>query len=150
MGKRKDLAMRRRIIFAMGVFSLACLTQTLASPVPVVEVSTELPGTPYTIPACEPAGGVTFEVRNLAYQETSAELIAGGLTPGETPYVYYNTPPGDLPGTGGAYPGNVVDSDGRFFFQLEHLEPPNGQTSATWDIRLVHRRGVECATVTLP
>jgi hypothetical protein len=43
-----------------------------------------------------------------------------------------------------------VNEDGEFFFELENLEPQVGQTDSTWDIRLVHQRGVECATITLP
>jgi hypothetical protein len=34
--------------------------------------------------------------------------------------------------------------------ELTGLQPLDGQSKATWDIRVVHRRGVACAEVTLP
>ncbi len=137
--------MRRWIVLAVAVFSIACLMESMATPEVAMETAIT---TPYSIPDCQPAPDVTYKLQKVS--DTFAEVIASGLQPGESPYVYYNTPVGDIPGKGGAYPGDIVKDDGEFFFALENLEPPEGQISATWDIRLVHERGVGCATITLP
>ena len=140
--------MRRWIVLAIAVSSIACLMEGIATPeVQVVESTTTIT-TPYSIPACQPAADVTYKLQKIS--DTFVEVIASGLQPGETPYVYYNTPVGNIPGKGGAYSGDIVNEDGEFFFALENLEPPEGKTSATWDIRLVHEGGVECTTITLP
>ena len=140
--------MKRWAFLIASVFGAACLAQIVATAIPTVEVSIEPPGTPYTIPECQPASGVTIKVQKMS--DTIVELIASGLIPGETPYVYYNTPVGNIVGTGGAYSGYTANDNGEFYFELENLEPPPGQASVTWDIRLMHERGVECTTITLP
>jgi hypothetical protein len=140
--------MKRWIVLGLAVFGIACLAQTIATPIPVVTVTTGLPGTPYSIPACQPTPGISLKLQKIS--DTLIELIAMGLRPGESPSVYYNTPVGDTPGTGGSYQTDTVNEDGKFLLELQNLEPPFGQTSATWDIRLAHERGVECATITLP
>jgi len=43
-----------------------------------------------------------------------------------------------------------ADPKGNFSFEQGGLFPPKGETSATWDIRFIHSRGVECATIILP
>lgn len=148
--------MRTWIFFAVAAFSLACLipVMTIATPsgeAPAVESAT----TPFSIPDCQPAPDVTFRV--LKTGEYLAELIASGLQPGESPYVYYATVD-DLKKSGGAgFPGDIVNEDGEFYSDLnwrlldvDMLEPPEGQASAIWEFRLVHSRGVECARITLP
>jgi hypothetical protein len=78
------------------------------------------------------------------------ELIATGLQPGETPHVFYTSAVNGSDGKGGEYDGNIVNNNGDFYFELDRLDPPDEQVTATWDIRLVHTRGVECAMITLP
>ena len=45
---------------------------------------------------------------------------------------------------------NGADEHGEFSLQLTSLQPLEGQTKATWDIRLVHAHGVACAEITMP
>jgi len=44
----------------------------------------------------------------------------------------------------------VTDQHGNFSIDLPGLIRLEGETNATWDIRFIHARGVECATITLP
>jgi len=142
--------MQRWILLVIAMFSTACLAQGQVNPMPLETPGVELMTTPFSIPECKPAVGVTFKLQRIS--DYLVELIASGLKPGETPYVYYMTN-----GKGGGFPGNIVRESGELFtdlnwsdFRADLLEPPEGQLSATWDITLVHVRGVECAAITLP
>ncbi len=106
--------------------------------------------TPSPTPDCLPAAGVKLNVTPLS--GSKAMLHASGLQPGEVPSIFYSTV-GD--GASSARHeawgfAKGADQHGEFSFELDGLEPPQGQTQATWDIRLVHRRGVACAELTLP
>ena len=150
--------MKRWMLLVFAAFGLTCLAQGLATAIPNEEVRIETDTTPdpYSVPECRPFPGATFKVQKIS--DTLVEFIASGLQPGETPYVYYNTPVGDIKeGKGGGLSGNRVGEDGTFysdmdwtFWDTDRLIPPEGQASATWDIRLEHARGVECTTITLP
>ena len=43
-----------------------------------------------------------------------------------------------------------ADEKGMFSIELYGLDPIGGQSRSTWDVRLVHARGVACAEITLP
>jgi hypothetical protein len=45
---------------------------------------------------------------------------------------------------------NGADAQGEFRTDQSGLSPLPDQTSASWDIRLIHSRGIECTTITLP
>jgi hypothetical protein len=145
--------MKGWIVFLIVLIVILCLVQ-LAKPttLPEVQLSTVSAWTPDTVPACQPAPGVTFKVQKTG--QYRAELIATGLQPGEIPYVYYGTLDNLL--TAG-FTGYPVNEKGEFFADLngseydaDVLKPPEGQASATWEFRLVHERGVECARITMP
>ncbi len=145
--------MKGWIVFLIVLIGILCLVQ-LAKPTTVtgVPVSTVSAWTPDSTPECQPAPGVTFKIQKTG--QYRAELIASGLQPGELPYVYYGTLDGAL---GVEFPGNPVNEKGEFFadlngseYNVDVLKPPEGQTSATWEFRLVHERGVECARITMP
>jgi hypothetical protein len=82
---------------------------------------------------------------------TKVSLRVSGLQSGEIPYVtfYTSSRHNSLGFTSGNF-AEGADTQGNFFFEQGGLFPPEGETSATWDIRFIHARGVECATVTLP
>ena len=145
--------MRRWIVLVLAGFSIACLMQTTATaiPSPEVEVGIEEPFIePTATPMCQHSSKVTLNVRRI--NDSSVELRVNGLQPGEVPYVIHST---SLSGVGGTIgeSGTFVegaDENGEFLFMLTGLRPLKGQSSATWDIRFIHIRGVECATITLP
>ena len=145
--------MKYWIISFVVVLSLACLTEGLATPAETPKVENET--TPFSIPECRSAPGVTFEIKKTG--EYLVELIANGLQPGETPYVYYNNVGDTGQDNGGSFPGNVVNENGEFFsdmnwkfWDVDILELPEGQPTTTWEFRVEHADGVECATITLP
>lgn len=119
-------------------------------PTPVVEVQIMPPVSPTATPDCQLAAGVAIEVRRLS--DTTAVLYASGLQPGEIPFIFYST---SISGVGsmrveaGGF-AKGADEQGEFSFELTGLRPLEGQARATWDIRLVHRRGVACTEITLP
>jgi hypothetical protein len=78
--KRKDFAMRRWIVLAIAIFTIACLgTATPTPEVPGVESIT----TPDAIPECQPAASVAFKLQKIS--DTFVEVIASGLQPGKRP-----------------------------------------------------------------
>jgi hypothetical protein len=127
------------------------IAESLQTSYPTIVVTPQVmpPVSPTTTPDCQPAAGVMIEVRRLS--DTTAALHASGLQPGEIPFIFYST---SIIGhsmrveSDGFAKG--ADEQGEFSFELTGLRPLEGQASATWDIRLVHRRGVACAEITLP
>ncbi len=120
------------------------------TPIPAVTAQVAPPQSPSPTPDCQPAAGVTMEVRRSGI--TKATLQASGLEPGEVPVVFYSTVGihGNSERVEAWNFAHGADPQGRFSFELDGLVPPEGQASATWDVRLVHRRGVACAQITLP
>ena len=144
--------MKPILILIVSMFCTSCLAQ-LSTPigsqleVVVAVETTEDPTIP--IPECQPVSGVTFRLQKIS--DNIVELIATGLQPGETPRVFYNSTYNEKnAGTGGIYDATIVLEDGRFYFELNRLDPPEEKASVTWDIRLQHIHGVECATIILP
>lgn len=119
-------------------------------PTPVVAVQIMPPISPTATPDCQPIAGVMIEVRRLS--DTTAVLHASGLQPGEIPFIFYSTSISGVRSMRGEAGGFAkgADEQGEFSFELTGLQPLEGQARATWDIRLVHRRGVACAAITLP
>jgi len=131
---------------------LSACTAPAAQPtdVPAIAPTILPPTTPTATPDCQPAAGVTVTVQRLT--DTTALLHATGLQPGEIPSVFYSTSNGAGKSSRTEAWGfaNGADAHGEFSFELHNLQPPEGQTTAAWDIRLVHRRGVACAQITVP
>lgn len=141
--------MRGWIVLAIAMFGTACLAQVTATP--ILEVPMEEPFVePTATPMCQPFPGVTLETRRIS--DSTIELHVSGLQPGEKPSVIYST---SIRGKSSAMTemydfAEGADQYGEFSVDLPGLVPLEGQTSATWDIRFIHSRGVECATITLP
>ena len=142
--------MRRWLFLFIAIFSLACLTQGLATAIPLEKPGIESAATPFSLPDCQPSASVTFKVQKI--NDTLVMLIASGLQPGETPFVYYSTEK-----RMGGYDGNIVSDKTEFYSELDledrdvTKQATSGeQLTTTWDIRLEHRGGVECTTITLP
>jgi hypothetical protein len=141
--------MKGWIVLALALFLSGCLTQPAATATPIYEVPKEEPYIePSATPTCQPFPGVTFEVRHVS--GSMIELQARGLESGETPSVIYST----FSNAGGTLGEerfmHGADERGEFSASLSGFMPLEGQTSATWDIRFIHSRGVECATITFP
>ncbi len=120
------------------------------SPTTAVTVQVMPPVSPTATPDCQPAAGVEIEVRRVS--DTTALLHASGLQPGEIPFIFYSTSISGVGSMRGESSGFAkgADEHGEFSFELTGLQPLEGQARATWDIRLVHRRGVACTEITLP
>jgi len=137
------------IIPVIVLFCSACQTPADATEVIVVEESTGTFIEPTSTPDCQHAEGVTIDIQRRS--DSKVILQISGLQPGEVPYITYSTSSGGasrMIGSGYAVTG--ADASGKFTHDHGGLLPLEGQTSATWDIRLIHSRGVECATITLP
>ena len=139
-----------RLWFALVVLLLvsACMPQNTI-PTPVVEII-EVPFVePTATPDCLHTDGVILELSRIS--DTRVALHISGLQPGEIPYITFNTFTrySDLGFTSGGFVEGA-DTQGNFSFEHGGLFPPEGETNATWDIRFIHARGVECATITLP
>jgi hypothetical protein len=119
-------------------------------PTPVVAVQVMPPVSPTATPDCQLAADVAIEVRRVS--DTTAVLHASGLQPGEIPFIFYSTSISGVHSMRGEASGFAkgADEQGEFSFELTGLQPLEGQARATWDIRLVHRRGVACTEITLP
>ena len=142
--------MRPWFVLICALLVTACLPQNIATPNPVVETTVEAFVEPTATPDCIHAEGVTLDVRRIS--DTGVELHARGLQPGEIPFVIHST---SISGVGGmsGESGKFVegaDGQGEFVYELKGLIPLEGETSATWDIRFIHARGVECAIIILP
>jgi hypothetical protein len=134
------------LIFAVSVSG--CLTVGTTTPiveVPLEEAYVEATATPL----CQHSLAVTVETRRIS--DSTVELHASGLQPGEMPYVIYSTfsKNGGTMGEMGIFLEGA-DENGEFSVSLPGLIPLGGEISATWDIRFIHARGVECTTITLP
>ncbi len=139
--------MSKSVLVVLLTLCAACQAR-----MPTPAVTTEI--SPYVAPSvtpdCQPASGVTVEIRPVS--NTAVGLVAKGLQPGEVPSVFYSTEVNGVGSKRGEAWGFAkgADQNGNFSTELTGLVPVEGQGSATWDIRLVHRRGVACAQVTLP
>ncbi len=130
---------------------LVKIAESLQTTYPTAGVTPQVmpPVSPTATPDCQPATGVTIDVRRLS--DTTAVLHASGLQPGEIPFIFYGTSIiGHSMRREASGFAKTVDEHGEFSFELIGLQPLEGQANATWDIRLVHRRGVACAAITLP
>jgi len=141
--------MRSWFILIFACFIIGCLPQNTTTPMPVVEVAVEPFVEPTSTPDCLHADGVTLDLRRIS--DSGGELHVSGLKPGEIPYITHSTfnRTSSKSGASGSFVEGA-DTNGKFVFELKGLLPLEGETSATWDIRFIHARGVECATVTLP
>lgn len=146
--------MRGWIIIIMAVFATACLESDVAMPDLVTEVPIEEPyAEPTGTPDCQPSPGVTLEVRRI--DNNSVWLQASGLEPGEIPRVIYSaSAKGEgMYGDAGEFLQGA-DEQGEYSVELVGLElgqaSLEGPYTATWDIRLIHARGVACARLPLP
>lgn len=137
------------ILSMIAFFCTACQSQA-PTQMPVVVVSTGTFVVPTATPDCQHAEGVTLEVQRVS--ESKVSLHITGLQPGEIPYIIYSTSStgaGSKMITAGVFV-NGADAQGEFRTDQSGLSPLPDQTSAIWDIRLIHSRGIECTTITLP
>ena len=132
------------------LFITACSTPGNVIVTPFVEEAIEEQFVePTATPVCQHASGVLLEVHRIS--ESTARLRASGLQPGENPSVIYGTHDNKGSSMGEMYGfAEGVDDNGEFTLDIPGLVPPEGNISAAWDIRFIHSRGVECATITLP
>ena len=143
--------MKHWIVLMIVMFgSVACMPQTTATevPPPEVMVAVEPFVEPTPTPDCQHADGVTLEVIRIS--DTGVTVRASGLQPGEIPYITYSA--FGRSSSARMEAGRFVkgaDAQGNFS-DAQELMPPQGEISATWEIRFTHARGVECATITLP
>lgn len=139
--------MKKWTIAATAMLIAACMA--LATATPIREVPRAGPFIePTATPVCQPFTGVTLETHRI--HASAVELQVSGLEPGDVPDVLYSTFSSNGGTTGISRSVEGADENGEFSFNLTGLFPVEGQSSATWDIRVVHSRGVECTAITLP
>ncbi len=139
--------MGKIILLVLLVLCAACQAEART---PAVATEVAPYAAPSATPDCQPASGVTLEIRPVS--NTTVGLVAKGLQPGEVPSVFYSTEVGGVGSKRVEAWGFAkgADQNGNFSLELTGLTPLDGQSSATWDIRLVHTRGVACTRITLP
>lgn len=142
--------MRVALVLPMIAFCCTACQPQAPTEMPVVVVSTGTFVVPTATPDCQHAEGVALEVQRLS--DTKVTLHISGLQPGEIPYIIYSTSTIDAGSKMIASSVFVTGADAQGEFRTDQggLSPLPGQSSAIWDIRLIHSRGIECATITLP
>jgi hypothetical protein len=150
--------MLRRLVLFATVLCAACqapvtLTTAPAStatPAVVIVTAIVAPFAPTSTPDCLAATGVVLAV--IRGNQNRYELQASGLKPGEIPVVFYSAQnsPGDMTRMEDWGFVQGADPEGKFSDELAQLRVLDGERSTTWDVRLVHARGVACATVVVP
>jgi hypothetical protein len=128
------------------VICAACQTQSIPTPAVTVQ---EVPFVqPSPTPVCQAVSGVSIAI------VTSIEgrkLQVKGLIPGERPTVFYSAQNSLGAERIEAFDfAEGADSKGNFTYGLTDLTVLKGDTSTTWDVRVVHSRGVACAQVKVP
>lgn len=142
---RKSLLFCRILLLWLSACSIPPAIDQTDMVTPRVEPPTITTATP----DCQPAAGVMLQVWRGG--GTKVMLHATGLQPGENPFVFYSTATGAGSMRGEAWNfAKGADEHGEFTIDLPGLQPVQGQSKVTWDIRLVHQRGVACASITLP
>ncbi len=141
---------RRSVILLIALLSTACIPQVTQTVVPVVTASTEAPKIPTATLECQHAESVVLDVRRLS--DSKVTLSISGLQPEEVPFITYSTFQNGAASKRGEISKFVkgANTKGEFTTEIGGLLPLPGQTTATWDIRIIHSHGVECATITLP
>lgn len=144
--------MKQWMLLADLILCSACqLSATPDSTPSVVEVPLTEPFVePTATPVCQPANGVNLDIVRL--RDTTIRLNVTGRQPGKKPSLIYSTSiAGEASTMGEMYNfAEGADEQGAFSVGLPGLRPLEGQTNATWDIRFIQSRGVECAMITLP
>ncbi len=146
--------MKQWAVLLIVTVCAACQTQVTSTVAPtqtiIVEVATSVaPRVPTPTPDCLPVSDVSIDV-----QRTDGGIIklkAIGLEPGEKPFIFYSAQNSREGKRIEAYNfAQGADSQGVFTYTLEELQTLKGDTSTTWDVRIVHIRGVACVEITVP
>lgn len=137
-----------KLLSSIFILVICAACQTRSIPTPAVTVQ-EVPFTqPSPTPACQAVSGVSI---TIVTSIEGRKLQVKGLIPSERPTVFYSAQNNlgaerieafDL--------AEGADSKGNFTYGLTDLTVLKGDTSTTWDVRVVHSRGVACAQVTVP
>lgn len=134
---------KQAIVLVLALLAAACQP----APTPIVILDTPTAEVD-PIPACRHFEGATLDMRRVG--DDQVRLHVTGLQPGENPSVIYTTTATDVV-TSKVEMYDVAegaDETGAFSIILSGLRPLSDE-SATWDVRLIHERGVECATITI-
>lgn len=136
-------AVKQGIILVLVLLAAAC--QSTTTPIVIGETPAEKAT---SIPACRHAEGVMLEMRRIGDDEV--RLQVSGLQAGEHPSVIYTTTATEVVSSKVEMydVDEGADEEGRFSIVISGLRPL-GDNSATWDVRLIHERGVECAIITI-
>src|SRR3989304_6226815 len=140
--------MKQWLVWMTAALCAACQAKIAATVAPtpavaVTAVTVVAPVAPTPTPDCRPASDVSIDV--LRMDDGTIELRAIGLEPGEKPFVFYsaqNSNEGKRIEAGNFVQG--ADAQGVFSYKLDVLQTLKGDTSTSWDVRLVHTRGVAC------
>lgn len=129
--------------------------QTIITPTPSVQIATQITE-PHLSPTATPMCTALPEGVTLSVTPDSSASIPrmhvemSGLQPGEhLTLVFYTDVAGQNSIRIEEFPAQPIGEDGRFE-RWEQLTPPEGATSAHWQIQIIHAHGVACTDLTLP
>jgi hypothetical protein len=143
--------MRHNVLRAAGfaiVLGLVACNQSIASvPTPAITVVTALPpASPTPLVCSENPAGLTLDVQTGGFYRV--RVIGRGFKPGERLLLVFTAKTATHSTKIEARPVQGVNADGTFSWD-ETLTPPTGAegSAVTWNVAIVHSRGVACTQV---
>lgn len=92
---------------------------------------------------------MTLDVEPISESEAVVRLT--GLQPGESlAFVFIAEIPGQRRSEIESFPVDAVGEDGTFEFIQTGLTPLDETAANTWEVKVIHGRGVACTEITLP
>lgn len=126
------------------------VTATTPEPSPPVIVTKEIIAAyPTATPVgCAPSPDVSVSISPTNHSEIEIQVI--GLQPNEQIKFEFESSHANLSSILTEEPLVTADETGRFRWHEEGLHSTEGSTSTQWLVRVIHQRGVNCATIVLP
>ncbi len=126
------------------------VTATTPEPSPPVVVTKEIIAAyPTATPVgCAPSPDVSVSISPVNHSEIEIQVI--GLQPNERVKFEFESSHANLSSILTEEPQVTADETGRFRWREEGLHSTEGSASTQWLVRVIHQRGVNCATIVLP
>jgi hypothetical protein len=102
---------------------------------------------PSPTPECQELPGVSIEIHMDNFKP---QLTVRGLQPVEKPHILYSAANAESGAYGDLWSAQGANEQGVFNYRLQPLEVLEGDTTTTWQLRVVHARGVACASIQIP
>ena len=134
-----------------GSYAPAATATTPEPSLPVVvtrEIITPVLNPTATPVGCAPAPDVSLSISPVNHSEMEISVI--GLQPEEQVKLVFESNGVNPPTIYTEEPQVTADETGRFRWHENGLHSTEGSASTQWLVRVIHQRGVNCATVVLP